>query len=136
LAILFSNSMQVSTLIGHNWFNLMLIQLFNLNNAPERPSFTAPQNDPSLPFPLSHQIKNPCNLLSLKHYQLAYLSFITHIYLTLWTKRCVGKDTCKRKKRKKSKMGKKKKQKSKFNTKVFTNANQSNANPKLKAQIK
>ena len=129
--------MQVSTLIGHNWFNLMLIQLFNLNNAPERPSFTAPQNDPSLPFPLSHQIKNPCNLLSHKHYHLAYLSFITHIYLTLWTKRCVGKDTCKRKKRKKNKMGKKKKQKSKFNTKVFTNANQfQNPNPKIKAQFK
>ena len=91
----------------------------------ERPSFTAPQNDPSLPFPLSHQIKNPCNLLSHKHYHLAYFSFITHIYLTLWTKRCVGKDTCKRKKRKKKRIKwAKRKSKNQSSIPVITNANQ------------
>ena len=52
------------------------------------------------PLPsVSLQIKIPCNPLSRKHYHLAYHSFIIHIDPTLWTKRCVGKDMCKRKKR-------------------------------------
>ena len=71
---------------------------------------------PSIPFIISKSLATPW---AIKHYHSAYHSFITHIDPTLWTKRCVGKDTCKRKKRKKNKMGKKKKQKSKFKYKSF-----------------
>ncbi len=136
MAILFSNSMQVSTLIDHNWFNLMLIQLLNLNNAPERPSFTSSTKWPlpSIPFVTSNQ--KPLQPLEPQTLSIS-LSFFHHPHLpnpldqTVRRKRHVQKK--KRKKERRIKWAKSKKAKK---VKVQCQSSQMQINFKIQCKSK